>query len=309
MEPIPKRLPVTDSGLEIRGRLVIERIATIASTNTELLERAVLFPPGVPVDSAAVWLVAASQTAGRGRRGRRWLGSPGVSLTASLGLDIALPSDPGALALVAGLAVAETLAGLGVAVRLKWPNDVYLRAGDGSLTKVGGILCETRRLINGPPASAPDTDGGGLNSGHYQRERASTSTAPWRLVIGCGLNLFPSDDSASLALTNPPAGYLFEQPDAQTRARLELALGAALLEAVRQATEVGPGPALARWQKFDLLAGCEVTVHTPSGSYQALAEGVDQHGRLLVADAALPQTRRALLSEEVTVRWSRTTRD
>ena len=81
--------------------------------------------------------MAAEQTAGRGRSGRRWLAPPGTALLTSLLLR---RRDPVAAAvpLMAGLALADTLEELaGVACRLKWPNDVL--AGGG---KLAGILAE-----------------------------------------------------------------------------------------------------------------------------------------------------------------------
>jgi BirA family biotin operon repressor/biotin-[acetyl-CoA-carboxylase] ligase len=88
-----------------------------------------------------VLLVAAQQTAGRGRRGRRWHGAPGAALTFSLARRIRRPArELAALSLVAGVAAVRALRALGVAqAALKWPND--LLAGGA---KLGGILVETR---------------------------------------------------------------------------------------------------------------------------------------------------------------------
>jgi BirA family transcriptional regulator, biotin operon repressor / biotin---[acetyl-CoA-carboxylase] ligase len=84
--------------------------------------------------------VADYQTAGRGRLGRSWEAPPGDALLVSVLLkppdDRPLPQ----LALVAGVAVADALERLtGLAVQIKWPNDVMLRR-----TKVAGILAEAR---------------------------------------------------------------------------------------------------------------------------------------------------------------------
>lgn len=90
--------------------------------------------------SSPVLIVAEEQTAGRGRRGRRWHSAPGAGVTFSLGLRIDRPvRELAALSLVAGVAVARTLHALGVKARLKWPNDLLV---DGA--KLGGILVETR---------------------------------------------------------------------------------------------------------------------------------------------------------------------
>src|SRR6185369_13879593 len=86
-------------------------------------------------------VVAESQAAGRGRRGRVWVDEPGASLLLSV---IVRPRLPPArlplLSLAAGVAVAETLAeATGLSPRLKWPNDVLV---DGA--KIAGILLESR---------------------------------------------------------------------------------------------------------------------------------------------------------------------
>ena len=76
-------------------------------------------------------VVADQQTDGRGRLGRVWTSPPG-----GLYATFIVPSDR-LLALRAGLAAARALETLGVAVQLKWPNDLVV--GE---RKLGGILIE-----------------------------------------------------------------------------------------------------------------------------------------------------------------------
>src|SRR5262249_51148011 len=84
-------------------------------------------------------VIAETQTAGRGRLGRRWHSPPGLNVYASVILRPALPpSEVPQVALVAGLATARAVAAAtGLDARVKWPNDVLL---DGR--KVAGILTE-----------------------------------------------------------------------------------------------------------------------------------------------------------------------
>jgi BirA family biotin operon repressor/biotin-[acetyl-CoA-carboxylase] ligase len=90
-------------------------------------------------------MIANEQRAGRGRAGRAWAHAPGLGLALSIGVRIGRDAPgTGLLPLAAGLAVAEALASLGAAPRLKWPNDVLL----GS-RKVAGVLCELRRIGGG----------------------------------------------------------------------------------------------------------------------------------------------------------------
>ena len=85
-------------------------------------------------------IVADHQTAGRGRFGRRWEAPPGKALLCSLLLKPPQERGPRQLSLVAGVAVADAVEELtGLAVQLKWPNDVMLRRH-----KVAGCLAELR---------------------------------------------------------------------------------------------------------------------------------------------------------------------
>ena len=119
------------------SRLIVETVAVVDSTNSELLRREPLLPRGSPAD--AVGLVAVTQSAGRGRRERNWISSADASLTASFARETDRASNLGALSLVAGVALAQALDEFGVPVRLKWPNDLHVAGG-----KAGGILCEAR---------------------------------------------------------------------------------------------------------------------------------------------------------------------
>jgi BirA family biotin operon repressor/biotin-[acetyl-CoA-carboxylase] ligase len=99
---------------------------------------------GAP-DGTAV--VAEHQTAGRGRRGRRWLDEPGASLLVSVVLrPHARAAELPLLSYVAAVAAAEALGQVtGLPVRLAWPNDLLVRG-----RKVGGILLESRVSAGGP---------------------------------------------------------------------------------------------------------------------------------------------------------------
>ncbi len=110
--------------------------AECASSNSELAAARFDTDARVPV------LVCERQTAGRGRRGRAWLAWPGASLTFSARWRFAAASSaPAGLSLVAGLAVADALAALGVpGIELKWPNDIQIHG-----RKLGGILVELSR--------------------------------------------------------------------------------------------------------------------------------------------------------------------
>lgn len=81
--------------------------------------------------------VAESQTAGRGRSGRKWVSESGVNLYFSVNLPPMRIEQLLPFNIAIGFAVCDVLRGT-ADVRLKWPND--LMAGG---KKLGGILFET----------------------------------------------------------------------------------------------------------------------------------------------------------------------
>lgn len=108
------------------------RLACVDSTQSFLRRHPELHPCAV---------LAESQSEGRGRQGNRWESAPGVGLWLSASLD---PPDlpPGLLLQRAMEGVIAALEGCGVALGLKWPNDLVARTEAGKLVKLGGILGE-----------------------------------------------------------------------------------------------------------------------------------------------------------------------
>jgi BirA family biotin operon repressor/biotin-[acetyl-CoA-carboxylase] ligase len=93
-------------------------------------------------DEGRLWITAAVQTAGRGRRGKPWSTTPGNLAASLLLIDPAPPPLAPTLSFVAAVALHEAIADLagrtlGARLRLKWPNDLLL---DG--LKLAGILVE-----------------------------------------------------------------------------------------------------------------------------------------------------------------------
>ena len=220
-------------GVEVR---VVERCT---STNDLLLR-----------EPHTVLLAAEEQTAGRGRRGRRWHSAPGAGLTFSLGRRIRRPArELAALSLVAGVAAARSLRALGVhRAALKWPNDLVV---DGA--KLGGILVEAR------------TAGGSRSEGSYA-------------VIGLGINCRRTPGLAArlgrdVAFVNDFA--------AVCRNEILQRTGAALLAAI-DAFEAGGLEALrAEWEAMDAHAGQRLRVRLAGGRVvSGVAGGLAEDGAL-----------------------------
>ncbi len=125
----------------VPARFHLIRLDAVGSTNAEAERRA---RTGA---CSGTLIIAAEQTAGRGRAGRTWLSPPGnlySSVVYRPGCAAAAATN---LSFVVALAVAEAASGLSgaapgggpaPAVTCKWPNDVLV---DGR--KVAGILLES----------------------------------------------------------------------------------------------------------------------------------------------------------------------
>lgn len=240
---------------------LVRTVAACASTNAELVD-------ATPDDDGRVHvLLAETQTAGRGRRGRSWLSWPGASLTfSSLWRFQQGAPVPAGLSLVAGLALARHLESLGIAgVQLKWPNDVLI-LGD----KVAGILVE---LVPG---------------------RGRTPAA----VVGMGINIaLPAQANIP---DQPHVGDLARHLDAAPDRNL-LAAGV-LTELFRLfETYASAGfPALRHaWEQRNAFAGLPVAIRGDNEDITGTCMGVDDDGALLLrGDSGVSR----ILSGEVSLR-------
>lgn len=113
-------------------QIVVEE--QLSSTNDRLTEFA---ERGAPQGTL---VIALSQTAGRGRRGRRWASPPGGAWFSLLLKPLYDPAKLGSIVITLAVAVATALrVWLALPVRVKWPNDLILYG-----RKLGGILVEVR---------------------------------------------------------------------------------------------------------------------------------------------------------------------
>ena len=83
-------------------------------------------------------IIAEFQSAGRGRRGKAWLGDYGRNIAMTLGIEFRSNLNSlGGLSSVVGLALVQALELQGIDAQLKWPNDVWINE-----QKLAGILVE-----------------------------------------------------------------------------------------------------------------------------------------------------------------------
>lgn len=258
------------------GAPPIVRLDVVDSTQTaawELAERGA-------ADRTVV--VAGHQLAGRGRRGRSWHDEPGGSLLFSIVVRPRLPVERvPMLSLAAGVAVAEALAEhVGLATRLKWPNDVLVRG-----RKIAGILLESR-LGATTRAQTADTAAPSI-FGRPPADEAgpaapgtTTLAAPATVVIGIGLNLdqgaFPDALEGRATSVALEAGRSVDR-DATLRALL------AAFDRWRECLErEGFGPVRTRWVALSETIGRTVS----AGGTTGVAVDLDFDGALIVVDGA-----------------------
>ncbi len=145
----------------------IETFEALDSTNEEAKRRA------IDGEAGPLWIVARSQTAGRGRRGRPWTSGDGNLFTTGLYRLDATPARAAQLSFAAALAVGDLAASLigPERVRLKWPNDVLVEG-----RKLSGILLESGAHREGGLWLAV---GIGVNLAHHPEdaERPATDLA------------------------------------------------------------------------------------------------------------------------------------
>jgi BirA family biotin operon repressor/biotin-[acetyl-CoA-carboxylase] ligase len=228
------------------------RLAThdkLASTNAEALMRA------RADERNPLWIVAAEQTAGRGRRGNQWVSPPGNLYATLLLTDPAAAECAPELSFVTALAlhdaIVERAPELSAALALKWPNDVLCGGA-----KLAGILIEG--------------------------ERAGSALA---VAIGIGVNCrnhpaatpYPVTDLKSVG-ADVSAEDLFET------------LSATMLKRLRQWRR-GAGFADIRtdWIARGAGMGGDMRVKLPDREMCGHCEGLDERGRLLlrIADGSV----------------------
>lgn len=216
------------------------------STNDVVMQRL------VESQSTAILCAAEMQTAGKGRRGRRWISPFGRNVYLTYGRFIGRQlSELGGLSLVVGMVVVDVLRDMGLErVGLKWPNDILLGGG-----KLGGILLELR---------ASDTGGIGL-------------------VAGVGLNL-ALNVKESLNIDQPWSAISsqLEMP----RNILLGTLGGRIVNAIQTFEDVGFDSFAEKWSEYNLYTGQQVNVIRGSETISGIDSGVDQQGNLLLRTGA-----------------------
>ncbi len=235
--------------------------------NTETLEH---LAAGAPIHTCAVidstnqymmaqldrWqkgecLLAESQTAGRGRRGRQWHSPFGSQFIMSMywRLDDG-PSAAMGLSLAIGVAVVQALESAGYHdLSLKWPNDIYM-----ARRKLAGILVEMSASV------------GGI----------------CHLVIGVGVNLNLPD--AVISQLDQPCAHLAEQPVVVERNQLSATIIQTLRDALSLFEQQGLSAFLTEWNRLDIFMQQPVKVLLGNQVIHGRYCGIDGQGNMLLQD-------------------------
>jgi BirA family biotin operon repressor/biotin-[acetyl-CoA-carboxylase] ligase len=188
-------------GLELLEKEIISSLLTVSAANAisdltllKLVDSTNSYLMRQEQANAISVCFAEFQTAGRGRRGRRWV-SPFAS-NIYLSLRLSINSGLGAvegLSLAVGVAVASALDELGVAgIQLKWPNDVLW-----SGKKLGGILIE---VVGDPSGVCHLVVGLGLNL-RTEKSMADAIGQPW-VALDTILSVPPARNRVAACLLN-----------------------------------------------------------------------------------------------------------
>jgi BirA family biotin operon repressor/biotin-[acetyl-CoA-carboxylase] ligase len=216
-------------------------------------------------------VVAAEQTAGRGRRGRSWHSPPGAGLYVSVVLRPPgageAPETASLLTLASGVALAEAVrTATGLAVELKWPNDLVIGQ---PMRKLGGILAEA----------------------------SSSQGRLLHVVLGVGINLRDEGFPGELAGRATSLERELGRPVDELGVLVESL--AALASCYRELNHGRLSSIVARWRALaPRSCGEQVEWDTPQGPRRGVTEGIDDDGALMVRVG--PELERIVAGE---VRW------
>ena len=257
----------------VRTSLVGRNLVYLECTGSTNSVAKVLADAGVPEGTV---VVAAEQTAGKGRLGRKWIAPSGTCLLCSI---LFRPAPPLAavhhLTMICALAAADAVRTVsGLAAELKWPNDLVVPTGTGDhpesgWRKLAGLLTEA-----------------GLAGDRLEYA-----------VVGIGINVnvppailssLARDATSLLAEVGHPVG-------------IPVLFGALLdgIERRYQSLREGQAPH-PEWAERLITLGKAVEARTAAGALSGIAEGVDDAGALLLrtSDGVLHR----LMAGDVTLR-------
>lgn len=172
-------------------------------------------------------VTAKRQTAGKGRRGNKWI-SDGENFYGTMLIKNSLVA-PVVLGWIASLATLEVLRQYAPSseFRIKWPNDIYCRG-----KKISGALCEVRN---------------------------DSSNKPLAVAIGIGVNLNMKEEEAA-AIGAPATSLYIETANVLSPEEFALFLAESISRFYNEAVDSGDAGIFSVWKKENCLIGREIEV-------------------------------------------------
>ena len=230
--------------------IIVLKYDSLPSTNTEAAEQA---RKGA---AEGVCIIAREQSAGRGRQGRAWSSKKDSGLYLSIILRPHFAPDHRPLiTLLAGIAVFETLKGIGISADIKWVNDIIVRD-----KKIAGILAEA---VETPTGTA--------------------------IIVGIGINLTegnsPADDRNAATSIYEETGELFSPDKIAADLTQYLTRYYEMLN-----TGLGSYEIVREWkERSSYFAGKSIKVTTGNEIFEGITDGLEANGalRVKIADGTL----------------------
>ena len=213
-------------------------------------------------------ILTESQTAGKGRRGRRWVDVPGCNVLLSIVFRPLFP--PHILVMITSLAVVDAITDIcQVVAAIKWPNDVVIED-----RKVAGILIETSHDSNGQMVAIAGI-GINVNSSVEELAKHSSAQAPLTSIAttlesACGHKVSREVFIAHL-LQYIEKSYFTLQQEIAELSDVEDVAKEPFARFIRE-----------RWRNQLVTLGRTVEVQQGNSAISGIAEDVDESGELLL---------------------------
>lgn len=232
------------------NNITFEYYDSVDSTNDRIKQRA-----RAGEDQGLV-ISAGSQTAGKGRIGRRWESPSQDSIATSILIkpdDIKIESIP-TITVVAAMAVRDALYRLyGLDGQIKWPNDIVLNG-----KKICGILTEMEMRDN----------------------------KVWYVVVGIGVNVHNKTFPEDIAFKATSVDLELESLDTESishRSEITKAIWESFKKYYNIFLQTQDMSGLkGEYESHLANLGNRVRIEAQADSYEAIAKGIDNHGQLIV---------------------------
>jgi BirA family biotin operon repressor/biotin-[acetyl-CoA-carboxylase] ligase len=236
-------------GLRTRvfGKMDIHYFKEVDSTNMKAKELA----EGGAGEGTVV--IAESQTAGRGRRGREWFSSSGNGIYATLILRPAMPPiGAPRITLMTAVAVAEAILSLvQLDLKIKWPNDILIKG-----RKLAGILTEITTE---------------MDAVNY-------------IVVGLGLNVNTPSESFPKEIREKATSIFIETGEQFSRTRLIRTCLEHFEKYYRMFKKNEFSPIIHRWKQLSDIVGKNISVDVIGQKHVGKVVDIDDDGVLILKD-------------------------